>query len=731
MAEKKLLIVSNRLPVRVSKKGDKLQFTLSSGGLATAMSSLPTNHSNRLWIGWPGIATDDLSAAEKAQITKKLKELDCFPVFLSKKQIEKYYDGYCNETIWPLFHYFQSQVKHHTTYWSGYKEVNDIFKKVVLKNSDKDSMVWIHDYQLMLLPRLLRSSLPDSRIGFFLHTPFPSYEIYRLLPQRAEILQGLLGADLIGFQVYDYARHFLSSTLRILGVENKHGLINIGRRIVKVDAFPIGIDYKKFAKVTEDEKTKKQIMSLEKYHDGKKIILSMDRLDYSKGIFQRLEAFELFLKDNPDWIKKIVLVVVAVPSRTEVQTYKDLRNEIEKKISRINGRYGTVDWSPISYQFKNLPFEEVAALFWVSDVALLTPLRDGMNLVAKEYVATKQHKPGVLILSEMAGAVDELPEAIRINPNDISQIVNAIETALNMPEKTQIQKIKSMQRRISKYTVARWSEDFAEQLEESKSWQHRGGEKMLNKEAEQKLLQAYGKSKKRLLLLDYDGSLRNIVSSYDSKRANPTKALKDLIKNLAAINNNEVCIVSGRPRGVLESWFGDLDVSLAAEHGGWIKSENEWSRPDISLNGLRENIINILKRYLDRTPGARIEEKEFAIVWHYRNVLVELAHARNAGIEYELNQLLANTEFGIYSGRKIIEIKPKSINKGFVAEDMFAIHKPDFVLCIGDDYTDEDMFRSLPEDSFTIKIGLEETEARYQISGVSDVLQLLRKLSAN
>jgi len=328
----------------------------------------------------------------------------------------------------------------------------------------------------------------------------------------------------------------------------------------------------------------------------------------------------------------------------------------------------------------------------------------------------------------MTGAVDELPEAIRINPNDVCQIVNAIKSALEMPDSKQIQKIKSMQGRISKYTVARWSEDFTEQLNDSKSLQKKRGDKLINADSEARLLASYKKAKKRLLLLDYDGTLRNFVANYDSKMANPTKLIKDLITSLTDDKKNVVCIVSGRPRNILEGWFGNLEVSLAAEHGGWIKSDDEWSRPELTLNGYRDSIIDILMRYAERTPGARVEQKEFAIVWHYRNVLVELAHARNASLEYELNQLLANSDIGIHAGRKIIEIKPKNMTKGYVAEDMYAMHKPGFILCIGDDYTDEDMFHALPDFAYTIKVGLEDTEARFQISGVSDVLRLLRKL---
>lgn len=730
MAKEKFVIVSNRLPVSVSKVDDKLEFTTSSGGLATALSRLQTKHESRVWVGWPGIANEDITASDKKIIIEELKKHGCSPVFLSKQQIALYYDGYSNDTIWPLFHYFQTLVKHDLDYWDGYNEVNELFKKAVLKHAGRDSYIWIHDYHLMLLPKMIRDSLPESTIGFFLHVPFPSYELFRLLPNRSEILEGLLGANLIGFHIYDYARHFLSSILRILAIDNTHGTITIGDRAIKVDAFPISIDYSRFAEASKDKKIQKEIDDLEKNYQGKKIILSVDRLDYSKGIMNRLEAFEQFLKENEQaYTKKIVLVVIAVPSRTEVETYRELRSNIEKTISRINGQYGQVDWTPISYHFKNLPFEQVAALFWVADVALLTPLRDGMNLVAKEYVATKQDKAGVLILSEMTGAVDELPESIRINPNNRSEIVKALTLALKIPKKTQIQVIKSMQRRLSKYTIDRWSEDFVEQLEESKRWQKSRGKKIIDKNTEDRILRSYNKSKKRLILLDYDGTIRAFVSSPNPKRAAPSKSLKLLIKSLAENPSNELCIVSGRPRNVLESWFEDIDISLSSEHGAWIKTEGEWSRQQISLGEYRKKIVSTLEKYLDRTPGAKIEQKDFSIVWHYRNVPTELAHARNASIMYELNNSLGSSDFGVYKGNKIIEIKPKNIHKGIVAEDLIGIHEPDFILSIGDDYTDEDMFHSLPDEAFSIKVGLGDTAARYQLISVNDVHELLMKLN--
>lgn len=729
MKKRKFLVVSNRLPVSVTKKDGVLQFSPSSGGLATALSRLRYKREERLWIGWPGIASDKLTASEKSEITQKLKELGCIPVFLTRKQLTKYYNGYSNDTIWPFFHYFQSYGQHDSEYFSGYREVNEIFKKAVLKYADKNTSIWIHDYHLMLLPQLVRNSLPSSTIGFFLHIPFPSYEIFRLLPNRKEILEGLLGADLVGFHVYDYARHFLSSVLRILGIESSYGTINTGDRIIKVDAFPIGIDYEKFEGAHKNPKIQKEIKFLEELYINKKIILSVDRLDYSKGIAKRLEAYERLLRDNPSNLNKTVLIVVAVPSRTEVETYKKLRYELEETIDRINKKYRTPGWTPIVYKFKNLTFDQVAAHFWVADIALLTPLRDGMNLVAKEYIATKQNKPGVLILSEMTGAVDELPEAVRINPNDIDEIVRSLKIGLKMTKKIQSEKIKSMQKRLSKYTVNRWAEDFIEQMDDSKLWQKQRGRKLLDSESEGKILKSFKRAKSRLIILDYDGTLRDFVSSRDPKQAAPQKSLMTLIKKISKLPKTNLCIVSGRPKIALDSWFGDLDISMAAEHGAWIKTDGEWSRQQVSMNEYRDRIVKILESYLERTPGAHVEQKDFSIVWHYRNVLVELAHARNAGLIYELNQLLNNTDFGVFRGAKIIEIKPKKIHKGVVVEDLNAIHAPDFIICVGDDYTDEDMFTSAPDDAYTIKVGLEDTNARYQLVGVNDVLKLLKKFA--
>lgn len=729
VSKQSFVVVSNRLPVSVKKVDGKLKYERSNGGLATAMESLGSEHPDMLWIGWPGIASDELTDRDKADITTHLQGLGCMPVFLTSEQVDKFYNGYANDTIWPLFHYFHSLATFDADFWEAYKQVNQVYEDVVAKHATSSALIWVHDYHLMLLPKLLRKDLPHANIGFFLHIPFPSYEIFRLLPNRSEILTGLLGADLVGFHTYDYARHFLSSVLRILGSETTHGTVVVGERTILTDAFPIGIDYEKFTLALDDPETKQEIERVKSHYKNQKIVLSVDRLDYSKGIINRLRAFEQFLRDNPQHRQKVTLMVVAVPSRTEIDAYKDLRVELETAIAHVNGEYGTVDWVPVTYQFKNLPFSQIVALYACSDIALVTPIRDGMNLVAKEYVACRRDKNGVLILSEMTGAVDELPEALSINPNDKNSIASALNRALDMKQSEQTDRMQSMQRRLSQYTVKRWASDFVEQLQRTKREQARVGRKLLSKHDEEKLLERATKAKRRLLMLDYDGTLREFVKSPNPKQAAPSQELLSLLARLSTRKDTQLCIISGRTKATLEGWFGHLPIALAAEHGAWMKYGSEWSQHQAVRQQYKKLVVPVMEYYTERTPGSRVEEKDFAVVWHYRNTPTELAAARSSSLMFELRQVLAGTDIGVYGGSKIVEVKPTAIHKGTIAEDLLAMHDSDFVLCAGDDYTDEDMFNAVPDDAVTLKVGLGSTNAMYQIATVDDLINILQKLS--
>jgi len=728
MTHSKLIVVSNRLPISVSKTDGKLTFKESPGGLATAMSSLGEDR-DMIWIGWPGIASDNLTSADKRAINRRLKAGGYVPVYLTAKQVADFYDGYSNDTLWPLFHYFESIANHNSEYWSGYQDVNQKFLRAVLAHATQSDAIWIQDYHLMLLPNLIRKNLPEATVGFFLHIPFPSFELFRLLPERKEILEGLLGADLLGFHIYDYARHFIGSSVRLLGAKSSNGLINYNGQQTQVDSFPIGIDYKKFATMATSENTKSEAAILHEHHPDQKVMLSVDRLDYTKGILQRLEAFDVFLKTYPRYYKKVCLVMVAVPSRIDVETYQNLRDQVEQSVSRINGEHGMIDWTPISYQFQNLPFDQLVALYAEADIALVTPLRDGMNLVAKEYVASKQTKPGVLILSEMAGAIDEMPEALSVNPNDTGSIVKAIKTALDMTQREQKTRLRQIQKRISRYTVQRWGADFLDQLQLVKDTQAMGDAKNITQSVETDIKNAFAHADSRTLFLDYDGTLKSFTSSLRQSDSAPSKKLLHLLDSLCNLPNTIVYIVSGRDKASLEKWFGNTKLSLIAEHGAWKKVENSWVKTDANFDTIKATLRPILKQYAERTPGAIVEEKDFSFVWHYRDVPTELAYIRTMNLKHALQPIIKDSDVSMYDGNKILEVKLRNITKGHAVATVLDQAPAEFVLSIGDDFTDEDMFKSLPDSAVTIHVGSDKSHARYQLSNVAQVHSFISHLS--
>jgi len=723
----RLVLISNRLPFSITKRAGALRFSLSPGGLATGLSSLSESH-ELFWIGWPGITSEKLTAKDKTDIVKRLNQEKRHPVFLSKKQFENYYQGFCNKTIWPLFHYLPLNTVYEDRFWQNYKQVNQLFCDELIKLAKPGDYIWIHDYHLMLLPQLIREKLSKPKIGFFLHIPFPSFELFRLLPWRSEILNGLLGADVIGFHTYDYVRHFLSSVCRIVGLEHSLGKLNIDNRIIKVDAFPMGINYKKYSQAPNEPAVQQEVKKIRQKVGERKIIISIDRLDYTKGIIQRLEAFDLFLSQNPKYRGKVTLIAVAVPSRTRVEDYMTLRNELEQLIGRINGEYGAIGWVPVWYFYRSIPFERLVAMYHIADVALVTPLRDGMNLIAKEFVATKTNGRGVLILSEMAGAASELGEALIVNANDKAVIAQAIKEALEMPLLEQVERNRAMQRRLSTYTVSRWAGDFLNAISELEKIQKELQVRKLTESAKHRLISNYRKSQNRLFLLDYDGTLIGFAGQ--PERAGPDKKLLALLKALATNPKNDVVIISGRDKKTITKWLGSLNVTLIAEHGAWIKPKNKnWQGTKHLRNDWKDIIRPVLELYADRTPGALVEEKDFSLVWHYRRADPELAHIRTQELRDALLNLTANLDVGVFEGSKILEIKNRGITKGRAAELWLKKQNWDFILTAGDDYTDEEMFTVLPEMAYSIKVGISASKARFNVDSVSEIRLLLKELA--
>ena len=729
----RLIIASNRLPVKIDKNENGMQVTPSAGGLATGLKSYHKRN-NSVWIGWPGVIPT--SPEEENEIKTLLKSEQCLPVFLTEELITDYYDGFSNTTLWPLFHYFTEFAKFRPTYWEAYKKVNELFSETIIANAGENDFVWVHDYQLLLVPDILRKRRPDLKIGFFLHIPFPSYEIIRILPWREEIVQGLLGADLVGFHTYDYARHFISSIKRLIGYEVEFNQIKLENRQVYVDVFPMGIDYKKFEKLALEVQSK-PIQERSKEHQdidrfllsapGRKLILSIDRLDYTKGIPQRLKAFRRFLNKYPEYKEKVSLVMLTVPSRTDVEQYRNLKNKVDVLVGNINGEFGTLNWNPVIYFYRSMPLENLVELYTSAEVALLTPLRDGMNLVAKEYIASKVQQKGVLVLSEMAGASKELGEALAVNPGNIEDTADAIYQALIMSDDERSKAMRAMQKRIKRYDIHKWAEEFMDTLAETIEKQSAYHARKVSSSIRNKIISDFRNSKTRTIFLDYDGTLQRFFDN--PQAAIPDKALHELLDKLSSIKNNRVILVSGRDRETFDRWFGTRSYTLIAEHGAWLKESGEgWKERKPVHSEWKEIILPVLESYVDRTPGSLIEEKTYSLVWHYRKADIELGALRALELVHDISNLINNQDLEILEGKKVVEIKVSGINKGSAASEFMHSHPTDFILAVGDDWTDEFLFRELPESAHTIKVGTENSVAKYYLDNYLDVRSFLNDL---
>jgi trehalose 6-phosphate synthase/phosphatase len=733
----KTIIVSNRLPlqVQVDEEG-KVHAKPSVGGLATGMKSVHRD-SNGIWIGWSGVKDEDLTPEIEKKVKQAVESEQCVAVNLNEKDLDNYYFGFSNRTLWPLFHYFLEYTEFDDEYWESYVEVNRKFAEVVIAQAEEGDTIWIHDYQLLLLPALVKEKIPNISIGFFLHIPFPSYEIFRTFPARKEILEGMLGADLLGFHTYDYERHFLSSVKRILSLEVNFNEITYGNRIIKVDSFPMGIDYNKFknAAIEHDKQTEDEKSEIQKRLDqhlqkdkGVKMILSIDRMDYTKGIPNRIRAFEYFLKKYPQFKEKIRLIMLAVPSRSEVPQYQLLKKETDELVGRVNGEFSTVSWTPIWYFYRTMPFHNLIDLYTSSDVALITPVRDGMNLVAKEYIATRTKKDGVLVLSEMTGASKELEDALLINPYNFGEIADTIKEAIEMPKGEQQRRMKGLQKRVSRYSVEKWAEEFMHSLSNVK--QHLANvidAQLVTSEKISEFKEIIQSKESKVLFLDYDGTL--VGFQKNPQDAKPDKELKTIILKLLKQPNLDIVVISGRDKKTLNKWMGDLPVSLVSDHGvSYRPKGGDWEYLENLKTDWKENVIPVIEKFVDNTPGTILEEKKFSVAWHYRKADPELAQLRLVEIKTVLTSFISNTDLTLLEGNKVIELKSSKVSKGRASSLIYNEKKYDHVFALGDDWTDEFMFEDLPEKTNSIKVGLIKTKAKYYVNSPKEVRALLKEL---
>ncbi len=721
----RLIIASNRLPVTVTATPDGVSVEPSTGGLATGMKG-PHERLGGLWIGWPG-HLEGLAAEQRAEVDRRLAALRLEGVPLSAEEVERYYEGYANSVLWPLFHYALGRLPDELRDLDAYEAVNAKFADAIAARHEPGDLVWIHDYQLMRVPALLRERVPDARIGFFLHIPFPSSEIFRSLPHRDRLLEGLLGADLVGFHTAAYVRHFASSALRLLGAATEVDRLRWHGREVRLGAFPMGIDAARFDALARAE----DVLAKVARHraGGARLVVGVDRLDYTKGIPQRLLAFEALLRREPALRGRVRLVQVAVPSRENVGAYQDLRAEVDALVGRIQGEFATSTWSPIHYMYRGLAQADLVALYRAADVLAVTPLRDGMNLVAKEFVASRPDGDGVLVLSELAGAAAEMSEAIVVNPYDVEATADALHRALEMPPDERRTRMGLLRERVASHDVHWWARTFVAALERVPRASLADVVPSPRPVVEEALARAES-ARPLALLLDYDGTL--VPFAPTPELAAPGRELLDLLVALAARPDTDVHVVSGRRRSGLERWLGALPVGLHAEHGLWTRYRGEeWAHAENAAAPWLEPVLAILREFADRTPGSLVEEKTAGAAWHYRSAEPDLGAAQAKELMLHLSTFLANLPVEILPGDAVVEVRLHGMNKGRAVTRILGRARPGtMILAMGDDRTDEDMFAALPPGHLAIHVGPAPSLAPVRLGGVREARAFLRAIAA-
>ena len=731
-AEGRLIVVSNRLPFTIRRAGESWRTERSSGGLASALDPV-LKRTGGLWLGWPGEAPATPDERRDEQVRGWKQKHGYVAVELPEDVALNFYEGYANQTLWPLFHNFPTNVEFDPEGWRAYVEANHRFRDVVLENVQPGDRVWVHDYHLMLLPGLLREAWPSGAIGFFLHIPFPASEVFRILPRREELLRGLLGADLLAFQTHADLQHFRASLLRIGGIESRMDRVKGQGHYTRLEALPIGIAPDEYLRFIEKDPATQQAYELHRRRfEGQKILLAVDRLDYTKGIPQRLRTFRRLLTRAPRLRGKVVLVQVAVPSRERIPSYDELRREVSGLVGEINGEYGTPHWTPVVYMRRGIARTELVALYAAADVGWVTPLRDGMNLVAKEYVACQRRAEGVLLLSEFAGAAAEMGEAFLVNPYDEDRTAEVLEAALDLPLEDRRERMAALHRRVHRNTVFAWSERFLTLLREASGEQARRAAELPARLPVDELADAFRRAHNRLLFLDYDGTLVPFANT--PREATPPPALSSLLSRLGRLPGTATTLISGRPRGDLEAWFGKTaGLWLVAEHGAMIRppasSSWELTRPEIPVEW-KDRVRPVLEHFVDRTPGSFVEEKDYALVFHYRRADPVFGEWLANELVSNLEELLAQTELRAIRGQKSVEVRLVWANKGeMISRVESALPGADFRMAVGDDRTDEDLFERLPPDAWTVHVGEGTSHARYTLSNPREVVDVLEQLA--
>ncbi|KAF4394662.1 hypothetical protein CsatB_001106 [Cannabis sativa] len=779
----RIIIVANQLPVKAKRRLDNKGWSFSwdeDSLLLQLKNGLPDD----MEVLYVGSLNADVDANEQDDVSQLLLDkFKCVPAFLPADILSKFYHGFCKQHLWPLFHYMLPYSATHggrfeRSLWEAYVAANKIFsQKVIEVINPEDDYVWIHDYHLMVLPTFLRRRFNRLRMGFFLHSPFPSSEIYRTLPVREEILKALLNSDLIGFHTFDYARHFLSCCSRMLGLEyqSKRGYIGLEYygRTVGIKIMPVGIHMGQIESVLRNPDNEWRVKELRRKFAGKTVLLGVDDMDIFKGVNLKLLAMEQLLRQHPSWHGKAVMVQIANPARARGKDLEEIQDEIHASCKRINETFGRAGYEPIIFIDRPVSLSERAAYYAIAECVVVAAVRDGMNLTPYEYIVCRQGvsssesstdfdgpKKSMLVVSEFIGCSPSLSGAIRINPWNIETTAEAMNEAISMADSEKQMRHEKHYRYVSTHDVAYWSRSFFQDMERTCRDHFRRRcwgiglsfgfrvvalDPNFKKLSIDHIVSSYSRSKNRAILLDYDGT----VMPQTSINKVPSPTVISTINMLCADDKNSIFVVSGRGRDSLGKWFSPCHkLGIAAEHGYYMRwsADKDWQICGPCNDfGWIQIVEPVMKQYTESTDGSYIEKKESAIVWHHRDADPSFGSCQAKELLDHLESVLANEPVAVKSGQFIVEVKPQGVSKGLVAENIFTTmnengRQADFVLCVGDDRSDEDMFEiigsamssgvlSNNSSVFACTVGQKPSKAKYYLDDTAEVINMLEALA--
>ncbi|KAK4860425.1 hypothetical protein QYF36_023611 [Acer negundo] len=783
-ARERRIIVANQLPILASRDDEtgKWSFKYDDDSLVLQLKDGFSPDTEVVYIGSLNAEVDVSDQDDVSAVL--LDRFRCVPTFLSADVHKKYYHGFCKHYLWPLFHYMLPLTPSHgarfdRAEWQAYVAANKVFADKVMEviNPDED-YVWIQDYHLMVLPSFLRKRFHRIKLGFFLHSPFPTSEIYRTLPVRDEILKSLLNCDLIGFHTFDYARHFLSCCSRMLGLnyESKRGYIGLDYygRTVSIKIQPVGIHMGQLESVLSMEETAVKVKELKERFDGKFVILGVDDMDLFKGISFKFLAMGKLLEQNLSLRGKVVLVQITNPARSSGKDVQDVKNEINRIADEINTKFGKPGYEPIVNVKGPVSTQDKVPYYAIADCCVVNCVRDGMNLVPYKYTVSRQSSPvldkflgtaddekeSVIIVSEFIGCSPSLSGAIRVNPWNVDAVADAMSSAIRMSGWDKQMRHEKHYKYISSHDVAYWARSFDQDLERScrehlykRCWGVGLGFGFrvvalgpeFRKIGTHQIVNAYKTTNSRLILLDYDGT----VMSQASVDKTPTALVISILNDLCSDPRNVVFIVSGRGKDSLSQWFSPCEkLGISAEHGYFTRwtRDSQWETSLLTTDFDWKKIAEpVMELYTETTDGSFIEHKETAMVWHHQDSDPHFGTCQAKELLDHLENVLANEPVVVKKGQQIVEVKPQGVSKGMVVQKLISTMEssgksPDFVLCIGDDRSDEDMFEtiersaaklSLPaiKEVFACTVGQKPSMARYYLDDTSEVINLLQVLA--